>query len=338
MRTALKFLGAVVAAVVTAGALGLAASGVLAASGEVNLYTDRQEVFLRAVLVAFEEESGVAVNVLFVKKGLLERMRAEGEESPADVVMAADVGRLRDFAAAGLTAPVDDAALLAAVPPEYRDGDGYWFGITRRARAIFTGANGGAKTYDDLASPQMKGGVCMRSGLHSYNIALISDMIARKGKDGARAWLEGVKQNLARTPQGNDRAQIRGVLNGECRAGVANSYYYFQMLKGDLRGELLANVEMVVPLRANVNVTGSALAARAPNRENALLLMRFLAGEKAQNIYASENFEFPVNLSAEYPPELERYRGVLLRASPAGNSGRYRKEASRLVEEIGFDR
>lgn len=308
-------------------------------SDEVNLYTDRQEVFLRPLAEAFEEESGIKVRMLFVKKGMLERIRAEGGESRADVVMALDIGKLRDFAAAGLVVPVVGDAALDKVPPDYRDPDGYWFGVTRRIRAIYAPKGSGIQTYQQLAE---RDGVCLRSGRHLYNISLIADMIGRHGIDAARDWLRGVKANLARRPQGNDRAQIRGVLNGECKVGIANSYYYFQMLRRDdpeaPRRRLLDEVEMIIPQKPSVNITGIALGRHAPNRGNAIKLMRFLVGARAQSIYAAQNFEFPVDDNAALPPELQPYRPRLKDAAAPINAALYRAEASVMVEDIGFDR
>ncbi len=305
-------------------------------AAEVNLYTDRQEVFLRPLALAFEEESGIKVNVLFVKKGMFERIKAEGNKSPMDVVMALDIGKLRDIAAAGLIVQVDDD-VLNKVPDDYRDPDGYWFGITRRIRAIFAPKGSGIKTYEQLAE---RDGICLRSGKHLYNISLIADMIGRHGADKAKQWLRGVKANLARRPQGNDRAQIRGVLNGECKVGIANSYYYFQMLRKDNpeAPRLLAEVEMIIPQKPSVNVSGIALGKHAPNRDNALKLMRFLVGARAQNLYASENFEFPVSDDAVFPPELEPYRSRLIDAAAPTDTALHRVDASIMVENIGFDR
>lgn len=308
-------------------------------AAEVNLYTDRQEVFLRPLTAAFEEESGIKVNVLFVKKGMFERIKAEGSQSPADVVMALDVGKLRDFAAAGIIVPVIGEPALDKVPPDYRDPKGYWFGITRRIRAIYAPKGSGIRTYEELAE---RDGICLRSGKHLYNISLIADMIGRHGADKAEMWLRDIKQNLARRPQGNDRAQIRGVLNGDCKVGIANTYYYFQMLRKDdpeaPRERLLAEVEMIIPQKPSVNVTGVALAKHAPHRDNALKLMRFLVGARAQYLYASQNFEFPVGDDAAFPPELKPYRSQLADAAAPIDTAIHRVDASIMVEDIGFDR
>ena len=322
-------------------ALAVAAAGGSAAA-EVNMYTDRQEVFLRPVVEAFEQGSGVKVNITFIKKGLFERMKAEGANSRADVVMALDINLLRDFAAAGLTAPVSGDAVLDSAPPDYRDARGFWFGVTRRIRAIYAPKGSGIKTYEELAEPKHKGKICLRSGAHLYNIALFADIIGRHGIDKGEQWLRAIKDNLARKPQGNDRAQIRGVLNGECQIGIANTYYFFQMLRNDKdeapRAKLLEKVEIIIPEKPSVNVTGVALAKHAPHREDALKLMRFLVGARAQNLYASQNFEFPVSDNAEYPQELQPYKEQLKDAAAPIDTARHRADASRIVESIGFNR
>lgn len=309
-----------------------------AAAQEVNLYTDRQAVFLRPVLEAFEEDSGIKVNVLFAKKGLLERMQAEGEHSPADVVLAVDIGRLGDFDAAGVLAPYEDAQIAAAVLPGYATGK--WVAVTRRARILYVpkDAPATADSYAALAAPENEGKVCLRSGLNTYNIGWFADMIGRLGPAAARQWLVGVKNNLARAPQGRDRTQIQDVGSGRCGIGVANSYYYFQMLASEKTRGKLKNVRPVIPKDVHINVTGAALAAHAPHRANALRLMRFLVSRRGQEIYAQENGEFPVREDISLPPRLAPYAAALKAAPPLADIARHRAAASQLVEEIGFNR
>lgn len=306
------------------------------AAEEVNLYTDRQEVFLKPVLRAFEADTGIKVNVLFAKKGLLERMRAEGDHSPADVLLAVDIGRLQDFIDAGVLAPYNDPAIAAAVLPGYSTD--YWVAVTRRARILYVPRGSAIKDYDDLAQPAQRGKVCLRSGRNTYNIGLFADMIARHGEAAAKQWLAGVKANLARKPQGKDRTQIQDVAAGVCGVGVANSYYYFQLIKDPEQRKKLENVQPLIPPRAHINVTGAALAAHAPHRANALRLMRFLVSRPAQEIYASENNEFPVRADAELPPALAPYKRRLDEAADLADIARYRAAASRLVEALDFDR
>ena len=318
------------------------------AQGEVNLYTDRQEVFLRPVLDAFKRETGAEVNVLFIKAGLRERMRAEGASSPADVVLVVDVGALSDIADDGLTQrPPENLTghLLKIIPASYRDPELEWFGVTRRARILYVrrGGEDRARDYSALADPEWRGKVCTRSGRHSYNIGLISNMVATLGEEGAREWLAGFKNNLARKPQGNDRAQIKGVLSGECGIGVGNSYYFFQTLKNAesdaARDELREKVVPVYPPNPNVNITGMAMAKHSPNPENAAKLMRFFVSPQAQKLYAGENREFPVRDDVEWPAELAPHREDL--QNPGASLARLaelRATASQMVEDADFDR
>ena len=305
------------------------------AAEEVNLYTDRQETLLRPVLNAFEQESGVKVNVLFAKKGLLERLRAEGRSSPADAVLVIDIGRLQDFAGEDLLAPYDDEALREAVPADWRTS--HWLSVTRRARVLFVpSSDAKIRRYEDLADTS---GVCLRSGKHPYNIGLFSDRIVRQGEAAAKEWLLAVKENLARRPSGNDRAQIRGVLNGECAVAVANAYYYFKMLGDEsVRDELKAKVKMVVPDDAHINVTGIGLTKHAPNRENALALMRFLTSVEGQEIFIAENGEYPVRGDVDLPSAWAVFAPALTATPSWADIARHRSTASRLIDEIGFDR
>ena len=307
-----------------------------AQAAEVNLYTDRQAVFLKPLLAAFEKEHDISVNVLFAKKGLLERMQAEGTQSPADVVMVVDLGRLQDFVAAKVLAPYRDSAIAEAVLPGYAND--YWVAVTRRARVLYVGQDSQIEDYDDLAAADNRGKVCLRSGLHIYNIGLIADRIARNGLMATRQWLVGLKQNLARKPQGKDRTQIKDVAAGVCGVGIANSYYYFQLLTQPGGEEELKDVRVVIPPQAHINVTGAALAAHAPHRENALALLRFLVSQRGQEIYAAENNEFPVRTDVRLPAHLAPYQQALSTAAPVQDVAQYRRAASKLVEEIGLDR
>jgi len=324
----------------------LALAAPSAAAGVVNVYSERQPVFLEKVFERFTAATGIEVRTLFAKKGLIDRMKLEGDASPADVIMVADVGRLDLLKREGVTREVDDPALLANIPSAYRDPDGHWFGVTRRARVLFVGKDSGLAgdpiTYERLGSPDLGGTICMRPGTHPYNVALISAHIAHHGEDATLAWLEGIKGNLGRDPQGNDRAQITAVVNGECDYAIANNYYYYKMQDNPEQREIAEKVTAVFPRfeggGIHVNLSGYALAKHSPNRENALALMRFLTEREAQLIYAEENGEFPVldgigigGDSAE--PGLLDPDGV-----PAHEIAGGRAAASRLVEESGLAR
>lgn len=274
-----------------------------AASGEVNIYSYRQEFLLKPLLDAFTEETGIETNVVFAKKGLAERLEREGRNSPADVVMTVDISRISELVDRDLTAPLDNSTLEANIPENLRHPDGKWFALTTRGRMIFTSLDrveeGEITTYEELADPKWDDRICTRSGKHPYNIALFSSMIAHHGEEQAEEWLEGLKDNLARRPQGGDRDQIRAVAEGVCDVAVGNSYYYGVMLQDDEQRPIAEQVRIVFPndegRGTHVNISGIALTKSAPNRDNAVKLMEFLSGDEAQQIYAEANSEFPAN-------------------------------------------
>lgn len=304
-----------------------------AADEVVNLYTDRQTKLLQPLLDAFTEQSGIAVNALFAKKGLRERMVAEGAQSLADVVLVVDAGRLDEFAQSGLLASYNDSRLTEGLTPDLYTRD--WFAVTRRARILYVPKGNSPLGYADLADSSKTGkGICIRTGFHPYNIGLFSEYISKHGEDATRDWLRGVKANLARTPQGNDRAQIQGVMDGVCSVAVANSYYYFVMLNNpDKRADLLAKVDVVIPSPAHINITGAGLAAHAPNHANALAFLRYLATPAAQELLAQQNGEYPARHDVPLPDFLKDVAvdGTL------EDLFTHRTRASELVEEVGFD-
>lgn len=274
-----------------------------AASGEVNIYSYRQEFLLKPLLDAFTKETGIETNVVFAKQGLAERLEREGRNSPADVVMTVDISRISELMEKDLTAAVDNKTLEENIPENLRHPDGQWFALTTRGRMIFTSKErveeGAITSYEELADPKWEDRLCTRSGKHPYNIALISSMIAHHGEEEAEKWLEGVKNNLARKPQGGDRDQISAVAEGVCDVAIGNSYYYGVMLQDDEQRGDAEKARIVFPnddgRGTHVNISGIALTQNAPNRENAIKLMEFLSQDEAQQIYAEANSEFPAN-------------------------------------------
>ena len=221
------------AALLVAAVLATAAAAPAAAAEEVNLYSYRQPFLMKPLIDAFTEKTGIKVNVVYAKKGMLERLKAEGANSPADAVLTVDIGRLHDMAEAGVLQPIKSAALERNVPARFRHPDGLWFGLSLRGRVLYVSrdrvAPGTVASYEDLVDPSLKGRICMRSGKHVYNVSLLASVIAHRGVDGARAWLDGVKANLARKPQGNDRAQAKAIHQGVCDVALGNTYYMGKM-------------------------------------------------------------------------------------------------------------
>ncbi|GAA4334022.1 Fe(3+) ABC transporter substrate-binding protein [Variovorax defluvii] len=331
----------------------LALAGGLAApalANEVTVYTTREPGLIQPLLTAFSNQSGVKVNTVFVKDGLLERVKAEGTRSPADVLMTVDIGNLVDLVEGGVTQPVKSAALESAVPANLRGADGQWFSLSMRARVLYADKSLPITSfrYEDLADPKYKGKVCIRSGQHPYNTALIASLIAHDGEARAEQWLRGVKANLARKATGGDRDVARDILGGICDIGLANSYYVGQMKsakEGSDARKWGDAIKVIRPTFANsksggthVNVSGAAVAKNAPQRANAVKLLEFLVSEPAQAFYAETNFEYPVRKGVALDSITAASIGELkVDPLPIADIAKYRKQASALVDKVGFD-
>ena len=318
------------------------------AAEQLTLYTTREAVLIQPLLTAFTSQSGIAVNTVFVKDGLLERVKAEGARSPADVLMTVDVGNLIDLVEGGVTQPVKSAALESAIPANLRGADGQWFALSLRARVLYAERNAKLASfrYEDLADPKYKGKVCIRAGQHPYNTALVASMIAHDGEAKAEQWLRGVKANLARKATGGDRDVARDILGGICDIGLANSYYVGQM-KGAKEGSDARKwgdaIKVIRPTfgskgGTHVNISGAAVAKNAPQKANAIKLIEFLVSPSAQELYAQANYEFPVRKGVALDPIIGETIGDLkVDPLPLTEIAKYRKQASALVDKVGFD-
>ena len=314
------------------------------AIADVNIYTTRQAELIQPVMDAFTAQTGIAVNLQFVDDGLVERLKAEGARSPADLVMTVDIANLKRVVDADVIQPVDNAALNDAIPATLRSPDNLWFGLTTRARIVYASkdrvADGEITTYEDLASDNWEGRICSRSGLHNYNLALMSAVIAHHGEEAAKDWAASVKSNLARTPQGNDRAQVKAIWAGECDISLGNTYYMGAMLNNEEQIEWADSVRIVFPTfedgGTHVNVSGVAMTKSAPNKAEALQLLEFLVSPAAQSIYAEENFEYPVtdaavsDMVASWGTFTPDDKSLALIADQ-------RPTALRIMEEVDFD-
>ncbi len=314
---------------------------------EVNVYSYRQPFLVEPLFNAFTAETGIEVNTIFAKKGLIERIAHEGRNSPADVLLTVDIGRLTEAVARDIAQPVNSEIVLANIPATHRDPEGNWFGLTRRARVIYASnerVQQDTITYEELAEPQWRGRVCIRSGQHVYNLALFASMIAHLGEDGAKTWLEGLRTNLARQPSGNDRQQVRGVYSGECDVAIANTYYMGKMQTNQDEPEQqdwARSVRILFPNSdtrgTHVNLSGMVLARHAPNHDNALKLMEFLSSSEAQRIYAEVNFEYPVNESVAWSERVSSWGDFSADTIALSSIAELRSRASALVDEVGFN-
>ena len=318
------------------------------ADGEVNLYSYRQPFLIEPMLEEFTKQTGTKVNVVFAKKGMVEKIKAAGDNNPADAVLTVDIGRLDALHKAGLLESVDSAVLDEAIPANLRHPDGLWFGLTTRARLALTSKDrvkpGELSTLADLADPKFKGRICTRSGKHVYNVALIASVIAHEGEEAAEKWLTGVRDNLARKPQGNDRAQAKGVYEGVCDVAISNHYYMGKMATNEKKPEQKdwANAVNVQFLdqdgRGNhVNISGAAVIKGATNRDNAVALLEFLAGDRAQNMYATVNFEFPVKDGIKTHELVESWGSFKADDLSLEEIASHRTTATKLVDKTGFD-
>ena len=316
-------------------------------AGEVNVYSYRQPYLINPLFKAFTEETGIKVNVIFAEKGLIERIQAEGRNSPADVLLTVDVGNLTQATDAGIAQPIHSSALEAAIPPAYRAADYEWFGLTRRARVVYASKERvklDKITYEDLADPKWRGKICIRSGQHVYNVALIASLIAAHGEDWTETWLKGVKANLARKPAGDDRLQVKGVYAGECDIAVGNTYYMGAMLKNDKepeQKEWANSVNIIFPNTddrgTHVNISGAVVAKYAPNKDNAVKLLEFLASDKGQEMYADVNNEYPVKEGIPWSPLVTSWGSFKQDPISLNDIAALRKKASELVDKVGFD-
>ena len=327
---------------------GQGAASQSAGAAEVNLYTTREPGLIKPLLEAYTKASGVAVNTVFVEKGLAERVAAEGERAKADVLMTVDIGNLVDIADRGLAQPVRSAALEAAVPAALRDPEGRWFALSTRARVAYADARDfstlEALRYEELADPKWKGKLCLRSGQHPYNTALVAHHLVRHGAEKTEAWLRGVKANLARKPAGGDRDVARDILAETCELGLGNSYYVGLMRSGrggpeqQKWGEA---IKVVLPTfeggGTHVNVSGAAVSKTAPNRDEAVKLLEYLVSDEAQALYARTDYEYPVKAGASVDPLLAALGTLRIDATPLAEIARSRKAASLLIDKVGFD-
>lgn len=341
MASRFRSLGLAAAACTTL----FAAASAAQAQGEVNVYTDRQPFLIDPLLEAFTADTGVKVNVVYAKSGIEERLKAEGRNSPADVVMTVDVGRLVNMKKEGLTQAVSSDVLNTNIPAGLRGSEGHWYGLTFRSRPLAVSTDRVAadaiSTYADLAKPEWKGRICVRAGDNDYNLGLIASVIAHEGEAKAKEWLQAVKGNLARKPQGNDRAQAKAVYEGLCDVAIINTYYMGAMMEDPEQRAWAESVRLVFPdqatFGAHINVSGAVVAAHAPNRDNAVKLLEYLSQDKAQKMYAEGNTEYPVKPGVERAELVKSWGEPKFDTQSLEAIAEHKDEALRLVNEVAFN-
>jgi iron(III) transport system substrate-binding protein len=326
-------------------ALALTASGV--AAQEVNLYSSRHYDTDVALYDAFTEQTGIAVNLIEGDADqLIERIKAEGRNSPADVLITVDAGRLWRADEAGLLQSVSSRVLEEAIPAELRHPEGRWVGLSQRLRGIVYAKDrvepSEITSYENLADPKWQGRICIRSSTNVYNQSLVASMIEANGVEATEAWAQGLVDNLARPPQGGDTDQIEAVAAGECDLAVVNHYYFVRLLESDSEDErALANkVAIVFPNQdgrgAHANVSGAGVVATAPNQENAVKFLEYLTTPEAQAYFAEGNYEFPVVDGVKLDPVLEQWGEIKTDAVNAAKLGENNPEAVKLMDRVGW--
>ena len=326
----------------------VSSSAALASKGEVNLYTTREPGLIIPLLEAFTAETDIKVNTVFVKDGLIERVKTDGKSSPADILMTVDIGNLLDLVEADVTQAVDSSVLTEAIPSNLRGSDNQWFTLSMRDRVAYLAADLDEVkeiTYEDFADPRWKGKVCIRSGQHPYNTALIAAMIAHNGAEATEKWLADVKANLGRKAAGGDRDVARDILGGICDVGIANAYYVGRMKNAEPGSDSYKWGEAIKVIRptfknsagTHVNISGAALAKYAPNKDNAVQLLEYLVSDKAQSLYAKANYEYPVKAGVELDPVVASFGELKVDDLALTEIAKHRKLASELVDKVGFN-
>ena len=315
---------------------------------EVNIYSHRQPFLINPFLEKFTKETGIKTNVVYATKGLAQRLKAEGKNSPADVILTVDIGRLYIYDDLDLLASVNSDILDRNIPQNLKSPENKWFALSKRSRIMVTSKDrvkqGQITKIEDLADVQWKGRVCSRPGSHVYNRALMASLILSLGEKAAEEWAKKFVGNLARRPQGNDRAQVKAIFEGQCDISIINNYYFGKLKYSDdpVQREWAKSVRLIFPNQgaedrgAHVNISGGGVAKYSKNKKEAVALLEFLSKAASQKMYGEINFEYPVNPNVETTEELKSWGSFKSDSLPIISIALKAYEAQKIIDKVGW--
>lgn len=317
------------------------------ANGDVNLYSSRHYDTDERLYSDFTEQTGITINRIEGDADeLAARMQAEGANSPADVLITVDTSRLKRAKDMGLLQSIESDALEARIPANLQDADNTWFGFSQRARVIFYNletVTNPPKTYAALADPAYKGQVCIRSSTNTYNQTLLAAIVTHEGEEAATKWAQGVVDNMARAPQGGDTDQLRGIVSGECDIAVSNTYYFARAIRTDVDGvsDRIGKIGYVFPDQdgngAHMNLSGAGVAAHAPNKENAIKFLEYLASDQAQQYFSAGNDEYPAVEGVELAPSVKQLGAFKADAVNLSEVAENLPTAQKIFDTVGWE-
>ena len=315
---------------------------------EVNIYSHRQPFLINPFLEKFTEETGIKTNVVYATKGLAQRLKAEGKNSPADVILTVDIGRLYIYDDLDLLASIESAVLDKNIPQNLKSPANKWFALSKRSRIIVTSKErvkeGQITKIEDLANEKWKGRICSRPGSHVYNRALMASLILSLGENAAEEWAKSFVGNLARRPQGNDRAQVKAIFEGQCDISIINNYYFGKLKYSDdpSQREWAKSVRLIFPNQgaedrgAHVNISGGGVAKYSKNKKEAVALLEFLSKAASQKMYGEINFEYPVNRNVETTEELKSWGSFRSDSLPIISIAQKGYDAQKIIDRVGW--
>ena len=315
---------------------------------EVNIYSHRQPFLINPFLEKFTEETGIKTNVVYATKGLAQRLKAEGKNSPADVILTVDIGRLYIYDDLDLLASIDSDILNKNIPANLKSPDNKWFALSKRSRIIVTSkervGEGQITKIEDLANQKWKGKICSRPGSHVYNRALMASLILSLGEKAAEEWAKKFVDNLSRRPQGNDRAQVKAIFEGQCDISIINNYYFGKLKYSEdpSQREWAKSVDLIFPNQgieergAHINISGGGVAKYSKNKNEAVALLEFLSKAQSQKMYGEINFEYPVNPSVETTEELKSWGSFKSDSLPIISIAQKAYEAQKIIDRVGW--